>query len=96
MSGALRHRLSLERSGKGGWVSIAQVWAAISPVSGAEAMTADRLAPRVLHEIRLRYRPGVTADMRFRLGARVFHILSVINQGERGRYLVCRAEERTP
>jgi SPP1 family predicted phage head-tail adaptor len=92
----LRHRLLLERPTGGPleWVTVAQVWASIEPISGTESVSADRLAPRTLHQLRMRYRRGVTPDMRFRLGTRNFHIVSVINEGERARYLVCRVEER--
>jgi SPP1 family predicted phage head-tail adaptor len=99
----LRHRLTLEElervSDDGGgftetWVEVAELSADLRPVGGLETVEADRLAGRVSHEVALRYRPGVVPAMRFRKGARLFHILSVINVDERNRWLKCLCEER--
>ncbi len=99
----LRHRLVLEEiervSDEGGgfsesWVAVATLWCDVRPIAGSEAVEADRLAGRVSHEIALRYRPGVVPAMRFRGGARVFEIVSVIDVDERRRWLKCLCEER--
>ena len=99
----LRHRLTLEElqreADEGGgfteiWVEMATLWADLRPVGGSESVEADRLAGRVTHEISLRYRPGVQPAMRFRKGARLFHIVTVINVEERNRWLKCLCEER--
>lgn len=101
--GSLRHRLILERvvrtaDGGGGaseaWVEEAVLWGAIRPLSGTETMEAARLAGRHSFEIRTRYRAGVEPAMRFRLGARLFHIVSVENMDERGAWLTLMCEER--
>ena len=99
----LRHRLTLEQldrvSDDGGgfsesWVAVATLWCDLRPMAGSETVEADRLAGRVSHEIALRYRPGVAPAMRFTDGARVFHIVSVIDVDERHRWLKCLCEER--
>jgi SPP1 family predicted phage head-tail adaptor len=99
----LRHRLTLEQlervSDEGGgfsesWVAIATLWCDLRPIAGSETVESDRLAGRVSHEISLRHRPGVVPAMRFTEGARVFHIVSVINVDERNRWLKCLCEER--
>ncbi len=101
----LRHRLSLERRVAQNstqddvapvWTAVAVVWADVRPVAGAETVVADRLQSRVTHEVRLRRRDGLGPDLRFRSGARVFHIVSVVDEGERSRMMICRVEERTP
>ena len=101
--GALDHRLALEapvRTDDGGggaslaWSLIAEVWGSLTPLSGGEAFEADGLKGRVTHEIVVRYRPGVTASMRFRLGTRLFDIRSAVDAGEEHRTLRCLAEER--
>ncbi len=80
----LRHRLTLEQlqrvSDEGGgftetWVEVATLFADLRPLTGIETVEADRLAGRVSHEVALRYRQGVVPAMRFRKGARVFHIV---------------------
>lgn len=101
--GGLRHRLTLEdvqrvSDGAGGfnesWVTVATVWAALEPSGGGEGVDAGRLAGRVSHMVTLRYRAGVTPAMRFRHGARVFHILAATDEGERKHWLRCLCEER--
>jgi len=103
--GELRHRLGLqaplaEDDGGGGvtrtWALVAEVWGAVRPLSGGESVAADGLHGSVSHEIWIRYRPGVVPEMRFALGARLFDIRSVIDSGERRRFLRCLAEERRP
>jgi SPP1 family predicted phage head-tail adaptor len=101
--GALRQRLVLEEAQRvsddaGGftetWVTVATVWAAIEPAGGGEGVEAGRLAGHVSHAVHLRYRADVMPALRFRLGTRVFHILAVLDEGERKRWLRCPCEER--
>jgi SPP1 family predicted phage head-tail adaptor len=101
--GELRHRLVLEElqreaDGGGGfietWGAVAELSAVLRPVSGSESVEADRIAGKVTHEIVLRYRDGVRPAMRFRKGARLFHIVSAIDVDERNAWLTCLCEER--
>lgn len=103
--GELYHRLALEAAtriddGAGGatetWALIAEVWGALRPASGSEAVEADGLKGRAAHEIWIRHRTGVLPEMRFRLGTRLFDIRAVIDQAERQRFLRCLVEERLP
>jgi len=100
--GALRHRVALEaatRTGDGGggaivtWLPIAEVWGAITPTTGAEAVVADQIAGRVSHEIVVRHRSDIAPANRFRYGARVFEILAVLDVGERRRHSRCLCRE---
>lgn len=99
----LRHRLTLEEvqrvaDGAGGfttsWAGVADLWAALTPTGGSEGVEAGRLAGKRAYEIVLRYRDGVRPAMRFRMGARIFEILTVTDVGERHRWLRCLCEER--
>lgn len=101
--GDLRHRLALQAplataDGGGGatrtWALVAEVWGAIRPAGGNEAVEADGLHGRVSHEIWIRHRSSVVPEMRFVLGARAFEIRAVIDSGERHRFLRCIVEER--
>jgi SPP1 family predicted phage head-tail adaptor len=103
--GALRQPLTLEApirtEGEGGtatlaWSVVAQVWAAIAPLTGREMVSADAVAGRVTHEVRLRFRGGVRPEMRFTIGSRMLEIRAVLDEGERHRWLVCLCEERAP
>lgn len=103
--GEFRHRLTLEApvrtADEGGtavvtWTAVAEVWAAIRPTSGRERVDADRLTGHVTHEIRIRWRAGVDATQRFRLGPRIFAINAARDLDERRRLLVCACEEVGP
>ena len=105
MIGELRHRLTLQQpvrtaDGGGGadvaWTDVADLWASVEPLSGRETLAAERAQAIVSHRIRLRYRTGVASEMRFKLGTRLFNIRSVIDEGERRRWLVCLCEEGGP
>lgn len=103
--GKLRHRVTLQEEtrvsdGGGGytlgWANLAAnptVWAAIEPLTGREYLQARQLAQAVTHRVTLRHRGDVTAGMRLVKGARVFNIRSVIDPGERGRWLELMCEE---
>ena len=100
---AMRQRIALEEAtvaadGAGGsivsWVLVAEVWAAIHPRSGVERVEAGGIEGRVTHEITIRHRAGVVPQRRFRLGARIFDIKTVIDVEEAHRFLVCLVEER--
>ena len=100
--GTLRHRIFLEtpvRAGDGGggaivtWQPIAEVWAQITPITGKETVVAEAITGRVSHEIVIRYRAGVVPAMRLRWGGRIFEILAVLDEAERGRVLRCHCRE---
>lgn len=102
--GALRHRLTLESptrvsDGGGGalrtWAVVADIWAAIDPHRGTETVVAEAIAGRVASMIHIRYRSGVTPDMRFRQDTRIFEILAVFDAGDRRRFLACLVQERS-
>lgn len=73
--GELRERVTLltpvtVADGQGGqtttWAEGDQVWAAVVPLSGREALAAGAVQSALSTRITLRYRDGVTAQMRVR------------------------------
>ena len=106
----LRSRLTLEApvdvpDDNGGatrtFAAIDTFWAEISPAAVTSRWVDDRFAAgrmeqSITHHIRLRFRAGMTAAMRFRLGARVFFIHAIEDPDERRRFLLCRCEEIKP
>ena len=98
----MRHRLVLQEavaSPDGGgnivtWTDVAEIWAAIAPVSGGEGVEADGLQGRITHVIDVRHRADITPRHRFRMGARSFDIRAVIDADEAHRFLRCHVEER--
>lgn len=106
MTSRLRHRITLQQPEMtvetGGqyavqWQDVATVWAEVVPLENrlmtAEIVLDAQLTARVSHSITLRYRAGVTADMRVAFNGRHFNIRSVVNVGERNRLLRLLAEE---
>jgi SPP1 family predicted phage head-tail adaptor len=99
-----RHRVTLQRQvtvtdDEGftttEWQDWATVWAAVEPVDtirrtvyyAAAAVNAERDV-----RVRIRYRPGITTDMRVVYGQRVFSIQLVVDPEERHReiQMICR------
>lgn len=102
MIGSLRHRLIVQQPDRtadagGGativWTDVATVWGAVEPLSGREKIVAERPQATVTHKVKLRYRADIDARMRILFGLRSFNIRSLINQDERGHWLVCLCEE---
>ncbi len=101
-SGALRHRVILQApqetaDGGGGasvtWTDVAVVWAEIAPLRGTERLRAGQLEAALTHRVTIRYRAGVTPEMRVAFGNRLFNIRAVIDPGERRRRLDLLCEE---
>lgn len=101
--GTLRHRVVLQHvvrtdDGGGGaaetWSTVAELWAAVRPISGDERVAADALAGQLTHEVWVRHRPGVTPSMRFLIGSRVLDIRAVVDVEGRSRRLKCLCRER--
>jgi SPP1 family predicted phage head-tail adaptor len=100
--GDMRQRLALEApvrtpDGSGGatrtFSAVADVWADVRTLGGHENLDSDRLGSRITHTVWIRYRDGLKPDQRFRLGARIFEIRSVIDHDGRRRFLECHCEE---
>ena len=75
------------------WTNITDLWAEIIPISGSssklnasagkEIFYGAQVQAEVSHKILLRYRDGVTPDMRLVFESRIFNIRSVANIEER-------------
>jgi len=94
-AGQLRHKVSIQEStetsdGMGGftvtWADISgmeSVQASIWPLSAKESLDSMKLELQITHQIRIRYRDGITAKNRIAFGSRIFNIISLINHDER-------------
>lgn len=100
-AGRLRHRITIQepvvaRNGFNEaittWSNVATVWASVEPISGREFFAAEHVQSEITHRVRLRYRPGVTSEMRVSFGGRYLQIESVIDVRERNAemQLMCR------
>lgn len=96
-AGKLRHRVKLQRyalgspeqtaSGApdGAWADYITVWASVEPLNGRELFAAQEHHSEVTHRIRIRYRDGVTADMRVNFEGVIYSVGAVIDPEMRHR-----------
>lgn len=104
-AGELRRRAALEApldaideigGATRGWSLVATVWARIEAPRGGTRLAADRLEAAITHRVTLRWRDGVAATMRLRLGARILLIRAARDPDGRRRSLVLDCEEIAP
>lgn len=83
--------VSRDEDGQGGfteeWIDGDTIWASIEPLKGWERMQAQQLENPITHKVMIRYRSGVTADMRLIYGDRVLGVKEVINLDEDNAFL---------
>ena len=77
------------------WTDVATVWASVEDLSGRELYDAERITTEVTTRIRMRYRAGITTDMRAVYGARTFNIRAVLDPEGRKRELQLLVAEVT-
>ncbi len=106
-AGALKQRIRVERPNTtkdrlGGptrtWINVATVWADIQPLSGREAVIANRLSAQITHQITVRYQPVFdnpqqVAQMRVLYRSRIFNIHSALNDDEQRVALILLVSE---
>ena len=93
--GRMKHRITFQVQDleqEETWNDILSTWANINPISGKEYYSAETINSDLTHKIRLRYRKGITPDMRVIYNDRIFYIISVINEYEKNTMLqlMCR------
>ena len=74
------------------WTDVATVWASVEPLRGREFVEARRAGAEETTRIVMRYRDGVTPEMRVTWGDHDYDILSVVHVDTRQReiQLMCR------
>ena len=75
------------------WESFAAVWVAVEPIGGTDAFGPDRLEARVRHRLTLRRRSDIAAGQRAQIGARLFRIHTVIDEGPQAALMTLLCEE---
>ena len=95
-AGQLRHRVEILRrvkeKDKSGatvmvWRPLAKLWADVRHVSGSETMRHDVLSASVRASVRIRWRAGISADMRVKTGNGVYVIRAAIPDLRRREFL---------
>ena len=94
-AGQLRHKLDIETELNSQdaygqttqeWVVFLRgIWAAIEPISGREYFSSQQVNAEISHRIKIRYRTGITPNMRVKFSTRYFNIVSVIDLKEAHR-----------
>lgn len=106
-AGQLRHRLTLQQPNptldsrhepSDTWADVATVWADVRAPSGRELEIAKQLHGLITQVVTIRYRDGITADKRFRWGARTLNIVAARDEDSRRRMLIieCTEEPTAP
>jgi SPP1 family predicted phage head-tail adaptor len=102
MIGSLNQRAlllanTLAPDGGGGfsdnWESFAVVWVSVEPISGTDGFGPDRLEARVRHKLTLRRRADIAAGQRVQIGARLFRIHTVFDEGPQAALMTLLCEE---
>ena len=80
------------------WLDVATVWADTQPLSGKEAVIANRISAELSHQIIVRYQslfdnPQQVAQMRVLYKARIFNIHSALNEDEKRTQIILLASE---
>jgi SPP1 family predicted phage head-tail adaptor len=102
-AGQLRHRVTLQsptesQTGYGEptltWSTVSDIFASVEPLSGRERWNAQQFQSEATHQVRMRYRSGVTSKMRIVWGSRTFHFMEPPrNTEERNVELIVLAKE---
>jgi SPP1 family predicted phage head-tail adaptor len=103
--GELRERVTIQTPGApvddggGGtttfWTDLAEVWAAVRPVSNAERYYAQQVEASTTHEIFIRWRGDVKNNMRVLHRGAVYDVTSVADVDGRRRFLKLMCEEES-
>ena len=75
------------------YVTICDLWAKLTPVSGESRFVEDRQEQALEWIAQIRWRADVTSQMRLVLGARTLRIEAAFDPDGRRRFLSCRCEE---
>lgn len=102
-AGRLRHRVQIQQQTtmltsfgeqETVWTMVAEVWAAIEPVSAREFVAASQLQSQVSARIVIRYRDDVRASMRVLHKSKIYVVEGVLSDKDSGiEYLTLPVSE---
>ncbi len=79
-----------------GWADLATCWARVRSAASREFWEAQAAHAELTHDVTIRFRTDVTADMRVKLGSRVFDIVAPpVDPEDRHAYLILKCREVT-
>ncbi len=103
-AGELRHRVTIQQKsvvrGTYGeedvaWTDVATVWGSVEPLQGREFIEAKQTQAEITTRIRIRYRSGISPEMRAVWDGHIYDIEAVIDVGGRKRELQLMCTEVT-
>lgn len=75
------------------WTDVATIWFAIQPFRGTQVPLGESMRNPMQHVLKIRYRAGVDASMRIKMGARIFDFISVADSEGKHREWTIEAME---
>jgi SPP1 family predicted phage head-tail adaptor len=75
------------------WTQFCKTRAQIEQMSGAEVVSAGAQLGETMHQVIMRYRPGIRANMRLTYQGRILDILSVLDDFSQHRKLTLLCKE---
>jgi len=75
------------------WTTVCTPRASVEPLSGAQVVAAGAQLGETMHQVTMRYRPGITTAMRVLYEGRVLSIVSVIDEYMKHRKLTLLCQE---
>jgi len=75
------------------WADVCTVWASVEPLKGREFFAAQKENAETTVRICIRYRPGISADMRILYCDKVYGINAIIDIEERHTELQLMCQE---
>lgn len=102
MAGKLRHRITIQQRTTDQddygqqldrWDDVARAWADVEPLNGRELLAAAAVQAETTHTVTMRYRSGITPQLRINYNGRLFNILNVLDDNERHRTLTLLCSE---
>jgi SPP1 family predicted phage head-tail adaptor len=77
------------------WTEHSSRWAEVRELSGSERYIDPVVMETASHQVKMRYEPGITQDMRILYDGKTLDIRSIIDPDERKRELVLICRETT-
>jgi len=99
-AGELRHRVTIQQKSvvrdtygeeDVTWTDVATVWGSVEPLQGREFIEAKQTQAEITTRIRIRYRSGISPEMRAVWDGHTYDLEAVIDVGGRKRelHLMC-------
>ena len=78
------------------WVDVFSCRGKVTAAGSREFWEAQAAHAELTHRVKIRYRPGVTADMRILYGSRVLEVIAPpIDEDERHQWIILKCREVT-